>query len=195
MRELHGYHGEHARHARDPHAPADNPATRAHDHPKHAARDSLKPRMLLDPEARKAARLDYQRKVEAAEAEYAARHARPGPGDQPRPPHQRRPQQPKPEHAPPESRDQPAAKIAGREKPPGRQREEGRTPERPRLPKTDTVDMLARNGLAVASVAVAFNLLPDSWEKVAASAAAAVIGNVAWANRRWKERHGNRPED
>lgn len=151
--------------------------------------------MLRDPEARKAARLAYQQKVEAAEAGYAARHARPAPGDRPRTPDQRGPREPDPEHAPPEPRDKPAGKIADRGKPSGRQREEGRTPERPRLPKTDTVDMLARNGLAVASVAVAFNLLPDSWEKVAASVAAAVIGNVAWANRRWKERHGNRPED
>ena len=65
---------------------ADGRAVRAHDGSRHAARDSLKLRMLLDPEARKAARLDYQKKVDAAQAEYTARHARPKPdsrgGDQ-----------------------------------------------------------------------------------------------------------------
>jgi hypothetical protein len=42
--------------------------------------------------------------------------------------------------------------------------------------------MLTGNGLAIATVAAAFNLLPDSWEKVAASIAAAVVGNVAGEN-------------
>jgi hypothetical protein len=99
MRELHGWHerGDHGRHARDAHAPADGRAARVHDGPRHAADSSLKLRMLLDPEARKAARLDYQKKVEAAEAEYAARHARPKPsdrgGDQRRGTEQLRPQE------------------------------------------------------------------------------------------------------
>ena len=75
MRELHGYHGEHRRHAHD--AAADVPATRAHDGPKHAAHDSHKLRMLLEPEARRAEHLKYRQKVEGAEAEYSAKHAKP----------------------------------------------------------------------------------------------------------------------
>jgi hypothetical protein len=62
MRELHGYHGEHRRHARDAHAPADNSASRPRDAPGHAARDAIKPWILTNPEARKAARAAYARR-------------------------------------------------------------------------------------------------------------------------------------
>lgn len=151
--------------------------------------------MLLDPEARKAARLTYQQKVEAAETGYAARHARPRDGSQARAPGQPRPRESRPEHAPPESRDQPAGKIDARTKSPERQEQKQEKPERSRLPRTDTVQMLSGNILAVATGAVALGLLPASWEKVTAGIASAVIGNITWANRRWKERHGNRPED
>jgi hypothetical protein len=195
MRELHGWHGDHGRHARDAHAPADNRTPRAHDSPKHASHDAPKLRILLDPEFRKAERLKYQQKVEAAEAEYAARHAKPKANDQSHTPEQLKSQQPKPEHTPPETRDKPASKLAAKWDAPESQREERRRPERSRLPRADTVQMLTGNGLAVVSIAAAFNLLPDSWEKVAASVVAAVVGNVAWGNRRWKDKHGNRPED
>lgn len=95
MRELHGYHGEHRRHAHDATAPADthgkHARDRAHETPKHASHDSPKFKILWDPAARKAEHLKYQQKVEAAEAEYAAKHAKPKPGDQPRSPEQVRP--------------------------------------------------------------------------------------------------------
>ncbi len=103
MRELHGYHGEHRRHAHN--AATDAPATRAHDGPKHASHDSPKLRMLLDPEARKTERLKYQQKVEAAESEYAGKHAKPKPADRSRAPEQLKPQEPKPRDAPPETRE------------------------------------------------------------------------------------------
>ncbi len=80
-------------------------------------------------------------------------------------------------------------------KSPERQEQKQEKPERSRLPRTDTVQMLSGNILAVATGAVALGLLPGSWEKVTAGIASAVIGNITWANRRWKERHGNRPED
>ena len=108
MRELHGWHSDRGRHARDAHTPADHPATRAHDSPKHAAHDAPKLRILLDPEFRKAERLKYQQKVEVAEAEYAARHAKPKANDQARTPEQLKPQNqnqntllPKPATSPP----------------------------------------------------------------------------------------------
>lgn len=41
---------------------------------------------------RKAEHLKYQQKVEAAEAEYAAKHAKPKPGDQARTLEQRKPE-------------------------------------------------------------------------------------------------------
>jgi len=137
--------------------------------------------MLLDPVARRAEHLRYRQSVEAYEAKHAAG--------------QLKPQEAKPEHVPHETRDKPTSEIAERRKPLERQREERRMPERSRLPAADTVQMVTGNGLAMAAVAVAFNVLPDTWDKVAASIFAAVVGNVAWGNRRWKDKHGNRPED
>lgn len=193
--ELHGYHGEHRRHAHDVRTPGDNPAAPAHDSPKHAAQDALKLRMLLDPEARKAARLAYQQKVAAAEADYVARHVKPNGRDRARTPEQLKPQETRPEHAPAETRDKPAGKIADREKPLDRQREERRTPERSRLPANDTTQLVAGIGVALSSVADAVNVLPGRWDAVAASILGAAVAGVAWGNRRWKDKHGNRPED
>jgi hypothetical protein len=194
MRELHGHHGEHRRHGRD--APAlTDPAVRAHDGPKHAAQDAVKLSMLTDPTLRMAERLRYARKVEARNAEYAARHAKSQDGDQARAPERPRPQEPRPEHVSPESPDKPAGKIDARTKSPEHQEQKQGKPERSRLPKADTVQMVSGNIFAIATGAVALGLLPDSWEKVAAGIATAVIGNITWANRRWKDKHGNRPED
>lgn len=195
MRELLGYHGEHRRHAGDAHALADNPATRAHDSSKHAAQDARKLRMLLDPEARKAARLAYQQKVEATEAEYAARHARPKPGEQSQAAERLRPKESEPDRTPLETRDVPASKIAGRWERPAEQEPKQRKPERSRLPKNDTAQLVAGYGVAIASLADAADLLPDRWDKVAASFVAAAVATVVWANRRWKDKHGHRPDD
>ncbi len=194
MRELHGYHGEHRRHARDAPAPADNPATRAHDGSRHAAQDAIKLRMLLDPEARKAARLNYQRKAEAAEADYAVRHAWPAPGDRPRTPDQRSPREPRPQHAPPEPRDQPASRFDQRERPPEVQREDGRKHQRSWLPRADMVKAVTDVGTFVTTIAVALGDASAKWEAVAATGAAAVVSNIIWANSRRKDKHGDRPE-
>lgn len=104
MRELHGRHEaerDPPRHAHN--AVADTPGKHTHDSPKHAARDSPKLKMLLDPEARKAEHLRHRKTVEAYEAKHAAG--------------QPKPQEAKPEHAPPETRDKPASRIASRDLP------------------------------------------------------------------------------
>src|ERR1700761_1297773 len=149
MRELHGYHGEHRRHAHDATPATDTPVTRAHDGPKHAAHDSLKQRMLLDPEARKAEHLKYRQKVEAAEAEYAARHAKPKPGDQARAPEQLKPQEPKPQHASPETRDKPTTKIAQRREPGEQQELKQAKSERSWLPRADIVKAISEDRKSV----------------------------------------------
>jgi hypothetical protein len=199
MRELHAaWHENGGRHRRghDAIAPADIRLARAQDSPQPEARDSLKLTMLLDPEARKAERLKYQQKVEAAEAAYAARHARPGTGDQRQAaPEQPRPQQAKPDHAPAEPRDKPVSRIDERTKPLDDQHADRRIPERSRLPKNDTAQMLGGYGIAIASVADAVNILPGRWDAVVAGFIGAAVATVAWANRRWKEQHGHRPED
>src|ERR1700761_1780292 len=194
MRELHGYHGEHRRHAHDATPATDTPVTRAHDGPKHAAHDSLKQRMLLDPEARKAEHLKYRQKVETAEAEYAARHAKPKPGDQARAPEQLKPQEEKPEHASPETRDKPTAKIAQRREPDEQQELKQAKSERSWLPRADIVKAISDIGMLGTAIAVALGDASARWDAVAAAGATAVVSNVAWANRLRKEKHGDRSE-
>jgi hypothetical protein len=190
MRELNGWdgHGEHRRHARD--AAPDTRARQAHDGPKHAANDAIKLRMLLDPEYRKSVHLAARKNADATDPAYPAKHAA---GRQ-------ETQEVKPPAVKTENQDQPvgrhAAKFDARERMPERQEEKQGRPERSRLPKTDTVQMLSGNFLAFATLASVLSWMPDSWEKVAAGFATAIVGNVGWANRRWKDRHGkNRPED
>jgi hypothetical protein len=201
MRELHDHHGEHRRHAHD--AAADTHLIRAHDAPKHAANDALKLRMLTDPAFRMAMRLKHQEKVEAADAEYAAKHAKPKPSDQSRRPERFRPQEPKPEHASPETREglgvdrETAAALAevdGRTARLPDQAAKKRKPERSWLPQADVVQAISNVGMFITSVTVALGDIPQKWDAVAASGVVAVVSNVAWANRRWKEKHGDRSE-
>jgi hypothetical protein len=170
MRELHGWHGD-RRHAPD--AAADAPVTRAHDAPKYE--------VLRDPDVRKAEFFKYQKIVEAAEAKYAAE--------------QLKPKEAQPEHAPPETRDKPTRKLTEKWDSPESQREERRKPERSWLPRADMVKAISDIGMLATTVAVALGDAAAKWDAVAACAATAVVSNVAWANRRWKEKHGDRPED
>jgi hypothetical protein len=207
MRELHGYHGEHRRHAHDATAPADthekHARDRAHEAPKHASHDSPKFKILWDPEARKAERLKYEQKVEAAEAEYAGKHAKPKPGDQPRTPDQRKPQESKPEHAPPETRErlsadrETQAALAEVDERTARlpdQAAKKQKPQRSWLPRADMVKAISDVGMLVTTIAVALGDASAKWDAVAAGAVTAVVSNIAWANRRWKEKHGDRSE-
>jgi hypothetical protein len=171
MRELRDWHGDHHRHARDSAADA---------HTEHAA-DSPRFRVLRDSEVRKAEFFKLQKAVQEYEPKHAAA--------------QLKPQEAKPEHAPPETRDKPASKISERTKPPERQEQKQRKPERSRLPANDTTQVVAGIGIALSSVADALNVLPGKWDAVAASFLGAAVASVAWGNRRWKDKHGNRPED
>jgi len=179
MRELHGWHGDRHRDARD--AIADAPGRHARDAPKHAGHDSLKLRMLLDPEARTAEHLRHRKAVEA----YEARHATGHPG----------PQEAKQEQVPPESRDTLTSRLAKKWDSPESQQEERRRPERSWLPRADMVKAVSDSGILVTTIAVALGVASARWDAVAVGAATAVVSNVAWANRRWKEKHGHRPED
>jgi hypothetical protein len=194
MRELHGYHGEHRRHAHD--AAADTPVTRAHDGPKHAAHDSLKQRMLLDPEARKAEHLKYRQKVEAAEAEYAARHAKPKTGDQSRAPEQLRPQEEKPEHASPETRDKPAAGIAGRRLEESNQTGDVAAREKPRFRDKALNFWTAASGFALTMTAEQFHLIPPGLASEISKAIEVTTLGIIWRQGdRTENRDGNRPKD
>lgn len=195
MRELHGWHGDHGRHARDGHAAADHPVTRAHDGPKHAAHDSPKLRMLLDPDARKAERLKYQQKVEAAEADYVARHAKPTPGDQARLPEQRKPQEPKPEHAPPETRDKPVTGIAKRRLEESAQAPDVAAREKPRFKEKALNFWTAASGLALTMAAEQFHLVPPGLASEISNAIEVAALGILWRQgERSENRDGNRPK-
>ena len=173
MRELHDWHGDRHRHARDAAADA---------HAKHASdSDSPQLRILRDPEARKAEFFKYQKAVQEYEAKHAAA--------------QLKPQEAKPEHTPPETRDKPTSRIAKRREPTEQQELKQVRPQRSWVPRADMVQAISNIGMVATSIAVALNDVPAKWEAVAASGVAAVVANVAWANRRWKEKHGDRSED
>ena len=57
------------------------------------------------------------------------------------------------------------------------------------------MQVAAGAGIFVSSVAEAVNILPGRWDAVAASFVGAAAAGVAWGNKRWKDKHGNRPED
>lgn len=181
MRELHGWLGEHGRHVRDAPAPADAHVRHPPDSPKHAAQDALKRRMVTDPAFRVAEQLRYRKAVEAYEARDTAG--------------QRKSNDARTEQATPEALDKPASDIAGRWEPVESQREKRPRPERSRLPTNETAQMMAGIGVALSSVADAINVLPGRWDAVGASFLGAAVAGVAWANKRWKDRNGNRPED
>ena len=170
MRELHAWHSDRS-HPHD--APADTPATRPHDSPKHV--------VLRDPADRIAKHLEYRKTVEAGQANYAARHAKP--------------EEAKPEHTPSETRDGAASKIAERQESLEDQGQKRRRPERSRLPSNETAQLVVGVSVVASSVAGAINVLPGRWDAVAASVVGAVAAGVAWGNKRWKDKHGNRPED
>jgi hypothetical protein len=171
MRELHAWHGDRRRHSPD--ATADGHVTRAHDPPNRE--------VLRDLATRIAKHLEYRKVVEAAEAR--------SPADQ------LKPKEARLEQAPAETRDKPAGKIAERRQPSEKQAEKQRRPERSRLPSDTTMQVTVGLTLFGSSLADAFKVSPGRWDAVAASFVGAVAAGVAWGNKRWKDKHGNRPED
>jgi hypothetical protein len=167
MRELHFRDGD-RHHAPD--AGADISVKRAHGTPKYE--------VLRDPEVRIAKHLEYLKLV-------AARYGV----------EQLKPEAAKSEHAPAESRDGAADKIRERRESLADQGQKRRTPERPRLPSNETAQLVAGVSIAVSSVADAVNVLPGRWDAVATTALGAVAAGIAWGNKRWKDKHGHRPDD
>jgi hypothetical protein len=121
--------------------------------------------VLRDPEVRMAKHLEYRKKVEEAYAN------------------------------PSESPDKPASKIAERREPAERQEEKQRKPERSRLPDDATAQFAGGIGIAVTSLAAVLHVMPAGWDAVATSFLGAAISGVAWGNKRWKDKHGDRPKD
>lgn len=210
MRELHDWHerGDHGRHARDAHAPADGHAARAPEGPRHAAHNSPKLRMLLDPAARIAEQLRYGETVAGYSPKHAADQRKPADRDVDQGVRQAqgsdRPRTSVTENrTPPEGRERRTpdretrdalAEVDQRTARLPEQSAKKQRPERSWLPRADTFKMLGGNSLALATIAVAAHLIPDTWERVGVTVVAAIAGNVTWANKRWKEKHGNRSE-
>jgi hypothetical protein len=171
MRELDAWHGDHRRPAAD--LPVDSHATRARDAPRYE--------VLRDPAARVAAHLELRKAVAAVDAA----------AGKPQPEQAR---EARPEHSAPESHDQPAGTIASRREPPEVQEGKRTRPERRWLPSNETAQVLIGAGVAVSSLADAVSVLPGRWDAVVASSAAAIGAGIAWGNKRWKDKHGDRPE-
>lgn len=179
LRDWHG-HGEHRhRHGHD--ATADAPSKHAGDPLEHAAHNELKLKMLLDPEARKAEHLRYRKTVEAYEPKHAAGHLKP--------------QEAKPQLGPPEVRDKPASAIAKRAIPENREALRQPRPERSRLPSNEVTQFAVSVGALASNVADALGMIPARADGLAVGTLAAVVAGVAWGNKRWKDKHGDRPED
>lgn len=175
MRELHGSHEGRHRHAHD--ATLDAPGKHARDH----GHNLRKLEIVSDSAARIAESLRLRKSVQEYEAKHAAAHPKP--------------QEAKPEHAPLENRDKPTSQLAKKWHPPENQEAERRRPERSWPPRTERVRAISDVGLLATAVVVAIGYAPAKWEAVAVCAANAVVSHVALANKRWKEKHGDRPEE
>jgi len=143
----------------------------APDAPAMPARDvSRLPEPIRDAETRIREALEYRKRVEAV---YAGEV---------------------PERQPVEGPDQPASGIARRSIP--EQKEEARRakPERSWLPSNETTQFAVGIGVAASSVADFLNIMPGKLDAVAASLLGAAVAGVAWGNKRWKDKHADRPE-
>jgi hypothetical protein len=178
MRELHGWHEA----KRDPHrhahdAGADAPGKHARDH----AHDPRKLDMLRDSAARTAEFFRYQKAVQNYEAKHAAGHPKP--------------QEAKPEHAPPESRDKPASRIASRALPESKEVARKGKPERSWLPSNEIGQVAVSLDALFTTVNASYHVIPGKVDGIFAAALGVLVAGVAWANKRWKDKHhGDRPE-
>lgn len=183
MRELHGSHEGRHRHAHD--EVVDAPGKHAGDH----ARNQRKLEILSDPAARIAESLRLRKSVQEYEAKHASGHLKP--------------QKAKPEHAHPETRERSSpdreikaalAEVDNRTARLPDQAAKKRKPEHPWLPRADLAKAISDVGTFATAVTAALGGVPAKWDVVAVSGATAVVSNIALANRRWKEKHGDRSE-
>jgi hypothetical protein len=119
----------------------------------------------------------------------------PGTGDQRQAaPEQPRPQQAKPDHAPAEPRDKPAERIASRDLSEGKEEARRQKPERSWLPSNETSQVVVALDGLFTTVNASCHILPGKVDGIAAAALGVVVAGVAWANKRWKDKYGDRPE-
>jgi hypothetical protein len=144
----------------------------APDAPDMPARDAPRlPQPIRDAETRISEALEYRKRVDAVYAGQA------------------------PERTPVEGPEQPASGIAKRRDSPGSQKEEQGYREHRRLPSNETAQFAASLGVVATTISDVLNIMPAKLDAVAASLLGAVIAGVAWGNKRWKDKHADRPED
>jgi hypothetical protein len=95
---------------------------------------------------------------------------------------------------PPRVPDLPADGIAKRLASEQQEKARQRKPERSWLPSNETAQFTASIGALASVVADVVNFMPAKVDAIAASALAAVVTGVAWGNKRWKDKHGDRSE-
>ena len=176
MRELHGWHG------RDGGDDGDSQP----DEPHKRAREVPPPRyeVVHDAAARRAYALEYRELSEAKDAAYRGRHARPpeaqNAGD-------------RLHHV--DRADQSAPRIADRDVDSHREAERNRKPERSWLPSDKASQFIVSVDSLFTAVNAAYHIVPGKMDVIAAAAVGVVVSGIAWANERWKDKHGHRPED
>ena len=154
----------------------------AADAPGRHVRDSHQPRReeAFDAAARLACALEYRQRVDAVYAAYEAKHAKP--------------QDARPDHALDVNADRPAARIADRELPEHKEGAWKRKQERSWLPSNEISQVAVSVDALFSVVNASYHVIPGKIEGIAAAALGVVVAGVAWANKRWKDKHGDRPE-
>jgi hypothetical protein len=63
------------------------------------------------------------------------------------------------------------------------------------LPSNETAQFAVSLGVVATTVADVLNIMPAKLDAVAASLLGSAVAGVAWGNKRWKDKHADRPED
>jgi hypothetical protein len=149
--------------------------------PRHA-RDGRQPRpeVVHDSAARRTSSLEYQRRVEAEFAAYHGRHAKSPDTSVDR--------------VPAPSADRPAGRIAERELPRDERAEKRGKPQRSWLPSNEATQVAVSVDALFSAVNNSYQVIPGKIEGIAAAGLVVVAAGIAWANKRWKDNHGDRSQ-
>ena len=174
MRE---FHSRHARDGADARADAFRDPDASHQH----ASDAGHPRheALHDAATRKAESQAYQRRVEV----YHARHAKPPSASEVQA-----------ERPPADLPDRPSSRIAARDMPEHKEAAGNRKRERPWLPSVEAGAIAVGVGNVYETVNAQYHFAPGRPDGIVVAVLGLLAAGAAWANKRWKDKNGDRPE-
>jgi hypothetical protein len=164
----------HARHGRDGGVQdLDMPVT-------HARGQSRSPEPIRDSETRIREALEYRERVDAVYAAYKAG--------------QLESHETRAERVVAESAEKPASRIDSRAISEHKEEARRQKPERSWLPSNETTQVAVSVSTLFSIISNVYHIMPDKPDAIAAGALGVVLSGVAWANKRWKDKHGDRPE-